>query len=114
VNGFPVEGVAEHEGNVLFVAKAGEPVPGEHALTGHSEAVAEGSDRLEKGGGVGGEGLGEGGLARGVEEVHRESSGVQIDAAVESVGLVVEPHHGPPRNRGLVAGNSSLPVAKRP
>jgi hypothetical protein len=43
---------------------------------------------------TGGDGLGENGLAGGVEDVQGESPGVEIDAAVESVLLVGESHHG--------------------
>jgi hypothetical protein len=39
---------------------------------------------------------------------------VEVDAAVESMLLVVESHHGLRGKGGLVAGNSSVPVAKRP
>src|SRR5262249_17046276 len=71
-----------------------EPVPSEHALTGDSESVTEGLDGLEEGVGRGGDGVVEDGGAVGVEDAEGEGPGVEVDAAVESVLLVVEPHHG--------------------
>jgi hypothetical protein len=64
------------------------------ALAGDSEAVAERRDGLEERVGAGGDGPGEGGLAGGIEDAQGEGPGVEIDAAVESVLLIVEPHHG--------------------
>jgi hypothetical protein len=86
--------VAEDEGDALFGAEVGEPVPGEHALAGNGVAVAEGIDSSAEGVGGGGDGLGEDGLAGSLENVQGQGSGVQIDAAIESVLLVVESHHG--------------------
>jgi hypothetical protein len=94
VDGLHVQGVAQDEGDLLLLAEVGQPVPGEHALTGDGQAVAEGGDGLEEGLGAGRDGLGQGGRALGVEDVQGEGPGVQVDAAVESVLLVVEPHHG--------------------
>jgi len=48
VNGFHVQGMAEHEGNLLTLAQVGDPVPGEHALDADHQAVAEGRDGLEQ------------------------------------------------------------------
>jgi hypothetical protein len=94
VDGLHVQGVSEDEGDLLVLAQVGEPVPGEQALAGDGEAFAAGGDGAEEGFGCGGESLSEDGLALVVEGVQGEGPGVQIDAAVESVLLVVEPHHG--------------------
>jgi hypothetical protein len=76
------------------MAEVGEPVPGEHALAGDGESVAEGLDGLEEGGGRGGNGVVPDGVAVAVEDADGEGPGVEIDAAVKSVLLVVESHHG--------------------
>src|SRR5262245_20268972 len=77
-----------------LLAEVGQPVPGEQALAGDGEPVAEGGDGGVEGLGPGGDGAGQGGLAVGVQDVQGQRPGVQVDAAVESVLLVVEPHHG--------------------
>src|SRR5262249_31112480 len=86
------EGVAQHEGDALLVAAVGEPVPGEHALAGDDQAVAEGCDGAEEGVGAGGDALVEGGAAVAVEDAEGEGPGVEGDAGVESVRSVVEAH----------------------
>jgi hypothetical protein len=95
--------VAEDEGDLLRFAEVGESVPGEQALAGDGEPVAEGGDGPEEGARAGGNGLGEDRLALGVEDVPGQGPGVQIDAAVESVLLVVEPRRGLP-GQGVEAG----------
>src|SRR5262245_21067457 len=93
--------MAEHEGNALLGAQVGEPVPGEHALDGDDQAgvvgvVAEGSDRVEESAGIGSIVLVQDGAAALIEDAQVHASGVQIDAAVESVALLVliETHRG--------------------
>ena len=114
VDRLPVQGVPQDEGNALGGAEVSEPVPGEQALAGDGEPVAEGGDGLEECLGAGGERPGEGGLALGVEDVQGQGPGVEVDAAVESVLPVLEPHHGL-RVRGYLSlSTSSMPVAKRP
>jgi predicted outer membrane repeat protein len=46
--------VSQDEGDLLLLAQIGKPVPGEHALTGDDEPLAEGLDRLEEGRRAGG------------------------------------------------------------
>ena len=87
-----VEGVAEDEGDLLVRAQIGEPVPGEHALGADDEPVAKRLDRVEEGGGRGGQVAIEDRLALGVEDVGVQAPGVQIDAAVVYVLGVVGPH----------------------
>ena len=77
-------------------AQDGEPVPGEHALAPDDEVLAVRLDGPEEGGGVGGQVLLEDGPALVVEDVGEQAPGVEIDAAVESVGLVVD-HVSSPR-----------------
>jgi hypothetical protein len=63
---------------------------------------------------AGGDGVVEEDDALGVENTECDGSGVQVDAALESVGLGAEPHHGLRGMGQLATGNSSVPVAKRP
>ena len=44
-----VQGVSDHEGNVLLGAAVGEPIPAEHALDANDDAFAERCDGLEQG-----------------------------------------------------------------
>ena len=97
-----------------MLAEVGEPVPGEHALTGDGESVAEGGDGLEKGVGAGGDSLLPDDGSFGVEDAEGQGSGVEIDAAIESVLLVVESHHGLRVKGYLLLVTSSMPNAKRP
>jgi hypothetical protein len=68
---------------------------------------------LEKVVGSGFDGACEDGLAGAIEDAERQGPGVQIDAAVESVLLIVESHHGL-QVRGLKLATSSVPDVKRP
>jgi hypothetical protein len=94
VDGPHVQGVAEDEGDLLLQTQVGAPVPGEQALAGHGEPLAERSDGRQEGFRARGDGLGENGFAGRIEDVEGEGPGVEVDAAVESVLRVVEPHHG--------------------
>jgi hypothetical protein len=101
VDGLHVQGVPEDEGEAFSVAEVGEPVPAEEALAADDEVVAEGGDGVEEGGAVRRDGLLQADVAVVVKEAERQGPGVEIDAAVESVLLGVEAHHGP---RGLRGG----------
>src|SRR4030095_10505876 len=94
MNRFHVKCVAENEGNVVLGTKVREPVPGEHALDSNDESVAVGRDRIEKGAGLGRELAMQQRLAGVIEDAEVHGSCVQINAAVKSVRLVVETHHG--------------------
>src|SRR5262245_29999685 len=94
VDQLEVEGVAEDEVDLLRSAEVGEPVPGEHALTADDQAVAKRGQRVEHcRRGRGHRGLADEG-AGAVEDAQREGPGVQVNATVESVRLVVKAHHG--------------------
>ena len=86
--------VGSHD--LIRLPQVGEPVPGEHALAGDDQAFAERRYGLEDRLGFGGAGLFADDVAAGVEDAQRNASGMQIDAAVGSVGLVVIAHHGLP------------------
>src|SRR5262249_54465108 len=108
VHGLHGVGVAEDKGDVLLAAGIGEPVPAVHALAGDEEAVAEGSDGAEEGGGVGGEGAGGAGPGRAREGDEEQGPGVEIDAGIESgAGGRREGTHG----EGLLwSGFGKLPL----
>src|SRR5262249_55904303 len=109
-----VQGVAQHEGDLFLLAQVGKPVPGEHALAGDDHVVAEGGEGATDGLGGRRDGAAEGDGAGGIEDADGEGPGVEVDAAVESVLLVVESHHGL-RVRGYLSlSTSSMPVATRP
>src|SRR5262249_11800051 len=85
----------EDEGDVVFAAGVGEPVPAVHALAGDEEAVAEGGDGAEEGFGSGRQVAGEAHLAVGIEDDEEPGPGVPVDAGVESgVGGRLEGTHG--------------------
>jgi hypothetical protein len=91
--------VSENEGDMVLVAEIGEPVPGEHALAGEGEVVAERGEGVEDSLGAGGDGESGDDQSLGVEDAEGEGSGVEIDAAVKSVLVGVESHHGLPVKR---------------
>jgi hypothetical protein len=94
MDGLPVESVAEDERNVLRGAQVGEPVPGKHALHGDDQAVAKGGDGVQEDARVGGEVAMQESLAGGIENAQIHRPGVQVNAAVESVRVLIEAHHG--------------------
>jgi hypothetical protein len=95
VDELQVQGVTQCEGDVLFRAAIGEPIPGEHAFGAADEVVAEGGDGFEEGLGSGGDVGVEGAGAGLVEDAQVQRPGVQVAAAGESVCLVVIAHaHG--------------------
>src|SRR5262249_43323101 len=96
VDGFHVECVPEDKGDVLGLAQVGEPVPAKQALAGHDQAVAEGRDGLQESRRLGRHFLVQDDLAGVIEDAQVHCPGVQIDAAVESVRLVVEAHSWSP------------------
>jgi len=82
VDGFHGEGMAEVEGNLMFAAGIGEPVPGVNALAsdGGAGEVGEG---LEEGLRLGGQIAGEANGAEGIEDAEKKSPGMEIDAGIE-------------------------------
>jgi hypothetical protein len=87
------QGVAQREGDGLVLAAVGQPVPGEHALAADDEVLTAGLDRLQEGGGLGGQVLLEDRAAGVVKDVGVHAPGVEIDAAVKSVRPVVVAQH---------------------
>jgi hypothetical protein len=106
--------VAEDEGDFFLLTEVGQPVAGEQALTSDGESVAERSDGLEEGVGAGGDGILLDAGSFVVEDAEGEGPGMEIDAAVESVLLVVESHHGLRVKGYLSLVTSSMLNAKRP
>src|SRR5207244_690256 len=76
-------------------AQIGDPVPREHALGCDDQSVAVRRDRLAESVGLSRQVLVKADRAGLVEDAQVHGSGVQIDAAVESVRLVVETHGTP-------------------
>jgi hypothetical protein len=48
MNGFHIEGVTEDEGDALFDAEIGDPVPGEDTFHGHNDIVSVSFDGFKK------------------------------------------------------------------
>src|SRR6266851_7774244 len=92
VDGFHVQGVPQHERNLFLPAHVREPVPAEHALDADDDAVTKGRDRMKKGFRVAGEVVVEDDVAVVIEDAQIHRSCVQVDAAVESMGLRIETH----------------------
>ena len=91
------EPVSEDEGDVLILAEVCEPVTGEHALGGADQSLAVGLDDLEEELGIGAEVLVDDDVVGLVEDADVHGSGVEIDAGIESVILVlVETNQEPP------------------
>jgi hypothetical protein len=107
VDGPHVQGVAQDEGDVLAGAQVGQPVPAEQSLDGDDQPVPEGGDGAEEGVGLCGEVLVEDDLAGVVEDAQLHGPGMQVDAAVESVLLVVEAHAWSSLGMGPVPGPAS-------
>ena len=88
--------VAEHEIDVFICAQIGQPVPGKHALGADDQVFAktlDGSQEVEwLGPHVPMQPL----VPLTIEDAQVHPSGVQIDAAIEFVLLIVESHHGSP------------------
>lgn len=89
---------AAEEGGDLVGVKAltevGEPVPGEHALGGHGDILAVGSDDPEERLRTGAEVLVDLDVSGLVEDTEVEGAGVEIDTAVVPVLLGVGSHRG--------------------
>jgi len=76
--------------------------------------LAVGGEGVEDGLGRSGDGEAGDDLSLGVEDAEGEGPGVEIDAAVESVLSVVEPHHGLRVEGCWSLVTSSMPETKRP
>lgn len=97
VDRFHIQGVAQHEGDLVFGAQIGQPVPGEHALDADDDPPpAIGRQGVEKVVPPCRQIAMDEHLASLVEDADVHGLGVQIDPAVEWMLLLIEPHHGPP------------------
>jgi hypothetical protein len=92
VDRFHVEGMTEDEGDVFAFAEIGKPIPGEHALDGDGDVVAEALNDLEERLRFGGKVAVSDDLTVLVENTNVHRSRMEIDAAVESVLCSVESH----------------------
>jgi hypothetical protein len=110
VDGLHVEGVAEDELDPFPPAQIGEPVPGEDALDGDDEVVAERGDGLKERLGAAPEILLEQDLAFSIEDAQVHGLGVKIDPAVVLMSLGVESHGSSPERTGVSDPSSLLRV----
>jgi hypothetical protein len=86
--------MSQREGDMVFSAGIGEPVPAVHAFAGDEDSLSEGLDGFAEGLGVGGEVACVANLSGVVEDDEEEGSGVEINAGVESgVGGRLEVAH---------------------
>jgi len=76
--------VSEGEGDGVFTAGVGRPVPAVQALAADDQAVAEGPAGLAEGGRGDGQVAGEALPAVAVEDAEEQGTGVKIDAGIES------------------------------
>jgi hypothetical protein len=96
MDGFQVQRVAEHEGDVMRHAQVGHPVPSKHALDADHQAVAKRLQRPQQRLGPGRQVSVENDVAGVVDHAHMHGPGVQVDAAVESMLTLVKPHSWSP------------------
>lgn len=96
VDGPHVEGVAKDEGDVVFGAEVGEPVPVEDALGSDDEVFPERFDGLEEDLAIAGKIPMEQDLAFGVLNAQIKGAGMQVDPAVMLMLAGVESHGSPP------------------
>jgi hypothetical protein len=94
VDGLHVQGVAEHERDLLGHAQIGEPVPTEDALDADDEVFSVGRDGVQKWLRPTLHVLVQDDLPVLVENAQVHRTGVQIDAAIERMLLGVESHRG--------------------
>ena len=92
VDGLHVEGVSENELDAFASAQVGQPVPGEHALDGDDEIVAERHDGLQEGLRSALDVPVEQDLAVLIEDTEVHGLRMQVDSAVVLVVLSVESH----------------------
>src|SRR6516165_9267045 len=86
--------MAQHEVDVLRVAQIGQPVPAEEALAGDHQAIAERGNGFEKSSRLRGHFLVQDDGAGVVEDAQVHCPGVQIDAAIKCVRVLVKTHSG--------------------
>ena len=99
MDGFHIESVAQDEGNILFTAEIGEPVPGEDALNSHDDVLSKRSDSLQEGVGICFDVPVQDDFAFLVENAQVHCPGVQVDTAGKFVLLGVKSHLRPPLDK---------------
>ena len=93
MDGFEIEGVSQHEGELGLLTGIGQPIPAEHAFAADCEVVAIGLDQLEEVSevvvfDVGMDEL----LALAIHDADVHLASVQVDSAVELGGGCVVVH----------------------
>jgi hypothetical protein len=103
--------MAEDEGDVVFSAEVGEPIPVEDALRRYDQVVAVGFDGFKEAGSVAGEVLVKQDVAFGVLNAQIKGAGMKVDAAVVLMLAGIETHGFPPGLDELFALSSCLPTS---
>ena len=91
---FHLEGMTENEADAFSSAQIGQPVPGEEAFNADDDVLAEGTDRLEKGIGIGLHVAMKNDRAGLIENAEIHGSAVKINSAVVRMLLRIESHRG--------------------
>ena len=78
----------------MCLAQVGDPVPGEQALDGNDDIGAKGGERVQEQLPAGRDLRLQDNRAFVVENANGQQPCVQVNAAVESVAVMVEAHHG--------------------
>src|SRR6516165_5915269 len=90
VNGFHVQGMSQDERNVMCLAQVGDPVPGEQALDANDDIRAIGGERVQEQLLAGRDLRLQDNRACVVENANGQQPCVQVNAAVESVAVMVK------------------------
>jgi len=106
MDGFHIESVAQDEGNILFTAEIGEPVPGEDALNGNDNVLTEWRDGFQEDVGVCLDVPMQDDISFLVENAQVHCPGVQIDTAGKFVLLGVKSHLRPPLGKVWVLNHT--------
>jgi hypothetical protein len=96
MDGLHVQGVAQDKGDLVFGAKIGYPVPGEHALDTDHHIFEKREDDIKQQRGIGIDIFVHFGFTLLVDDAHVHFPCMQIDAAIEFVLLIVKSHGLPP------------------
>jgi len=92
MDGFHVECMSKHKRNRFPGTQIGKPVPDEHAFDGDDDVFPIGVDGSEKGLRIRSDIFVKPGVSLLIQDTDVHGSGMQIDAAIELVLLVVESH----------------------
>jgi hypothetical protein len=92
VDGFHIERVSQDEGDALFSAEVGEPLPGEETFHGAHETLTIGGNRLEERFRSRFHVAVQQDFALGAQDADVHTPGMHVDTAVKGVLIGVESH----------------------